>query len=102
MAKIKPMGLIESMSGKLCQDSDVSFVRRNGKVFTAKLCHPRTSAPSVRQQKVMLDFKEVHERVKGIMADRTSAEYKAYEKAWKQQTKYATLRGYIFAQEYGK
>ena len=49
MAKVKPMGLIESMSGKVCKHSDVYFFRRNGKIFTGKMCHPSTKAPTEAQ-----------------------------------------------------
>ena len=49
MAKVKPMGLIESMSGKVCEHSDVYFFRHNGKIFTGKRCHPSTKAPTEAQ-----------------------------------------------------
>ena len=31
MSQVKPMGLIESMSGKICGHSDMYFFRKNGK-----------------------------------------------------------------------
>ncbi|MBQ0136987.1 MAG: hypothetical protein KBS40_03170 [Bacteroidales bacterium] len=42
MAKIKPMALIESMSGGVCEHSDTYFRtnKRTGRVYTGKLCNP--------------------------------------------------------------
>ena len=44
MAEIKPMALIESMSKKVCEHSDVYFRtnKKTGKVYTGKLCNPST------------------------------------------------------------
>ena len=46
MSQVKPMGLVESMSGKLCGHSDLYFFRKNGKVFSGKICNPSTKDPS--------------------------------------------------------
>ena len=46
MAQVKPMGLIESMSGKVCEHSDMYFFRKNGKVFSGKICNPSTKEPT--------------------------------------------------------
>jgi len=35
MAQVKPMGLIESMSGKVCEHSDMYFFRKNGRLYNA-------------------------------------------------------------------
>ena len=43
------MGLIESMSGKICGHSDMYFFRKNGKVFSGKICNPSTKEPSENQ-----------------------------------------------------
>ena len=51
MAEIKPMALIESMSKKVCEHSDVYFRtnKKTGKVYTGKLCNPSAKEPSVNQ-----------------------------------------------------
>ncbi len=49
MSKIKPMGLVESMSGKICGHSDMYFFRKNGKVFSGKICNPSTKEPTALQ-----------------------------------------------------
>lgn len=97
MAKVKPMALIESMTGKICQDSDIHFVRRNGKVFTAKLCKPHTGPKTEAQLATAARFKAASEQVAAIMANKSGAEYKDLEAAFKNQDKYSTLRGYLFA-----
>ena len=103
MAKIKPMALIESMTGKLCQDSDVSFCRRNGKIYTAKRCHPYTGEPSAAQVAQKEKFKVVTAQVKAIMKGGAgNDQYDEYSADFKNQQKYATLRGYIFAQLWKK
>ena len=62
MSAIKPMGLVESMSGKLCGHSDIYFFRRNGKVFTGKLCNPSTKASTYNRQNELYIFlkRKVH------------------------------------------
>lgn len=100
MSQIKPMGLVESMSGKLCSHSDIIFVRMNGKVFTRKLCNPSTKDPSVSQQTARSKFRQARTAVAAALAD---AEQRAgYEAAFKNQKKYFSLYGYVFAQEYAK
>ena len=46
MAKIQPMDLVKSMSGKLCGHSDISFAKKGDTQYTMKRCNKRTSAPS--------------------------------------------------------
>ena len=50
MSQIKPNALIESMSGKICGHSDMYFFRKNGKVFSGKICNPSTKEPTAAQQ----------------------------------------------------
>ncbi len=94
MAEIKPMALIESMSKKVCEHSDVYFRtnKQTGKVYTGKLCNPSTKEPSAAQTAAKERFAKVAAAVRTILADPTEkaklqAEYKA-------QTKYGSLFGY--------
>ena len=41
MAKITPMDLVKSMSGKICGHSDISFARRGETQYTMKRCNER-------------------------------------------------------------
>lgn len=98
MSQVKPMGLIESMSGSLCGHSDMYFFRKNGKVFTGKRCNPYKGEPTADQTAKRNKFKQAREAVKALTEEQI-AEYKA---AFKSQKKYVSLQGYIFAKEYEK
>ena len=98
MSKIKPMELISSMSGKLCSHSDIYFAERNGTQYTGKICNPYTGEPTEKQIAVRAKFAQTHTN----MAALTEEQKADYQKAFRKQDKYKTLRGYIFAQEYNK
>jgi hypothetical protein len=100
MSQIKPMGLIESMHGKVCEHSDMYFFRRNGKVFSGKRCYPSTKEPSATQLEKQTKFRTAQQAAKTALADTTQRT--AYETAFRAQKKYSTLWGYVFAQEYAK
>ena len=102
MAKIKPMDLVKSMSGKICEHSDISFAQRGKTLYTQKRCNPRdldkkpfSEAELARQAK----FAQVREAM-DTMTEEQKAQYQAaFEK---NPGKYTTLNGYIFAMEYKK
>ena len=100
MSKIKPMALVESMSGKVCGHSDMYFFRKNGKVFSGKICYPSTKEPTVNQQAQRTKFATARANAKTALAD--SAQKAAYLAAFKNQKKYSDFNGYVFAQEYAK
>ena len=99
MAKIIPMDLIGSMSGKVCGHSDISFAKKGKTQYTMKRCNPRskpyTEAELARQEK----FAQVRAAMKAL-SEEQKAEYAAQFK--KSPGKYTTLNGYIFAKEYAK
>ena len=99
MAKIIPMDLIGSMSGKICGHSDISFAKKGNTQYTMKRCNPRTTpyteAELARQEK----FAQVRANIKAL-SEEQKAEYAAQFK--KSPGKYTTLNGYIFAKEYEK
>ena len=99
MAKIIPMDLIGSMSGKVCGHSDISFAKKGKTQYTMKRCNPRTTpyteAELARQEK----FAQVRANIKAL-SEEQKAEYAAQFK--KYPSKYSTLNGYIFAKEYEK
>ena len=96
MAKIIPMDLIGSMSGKVCGHSDISFAKKGKTQYTMKRCNPRTTpyteAELARQEK----FAQVRVAMKALSEEQI-AEYAAQFK--KSPGKYTTLNGYIFAKE---
>ena len=94
MAKIKPMALIESMSKKVCEHSDVYFRtnKQTGTTYTGKLCNPSTQEPSAAQTAAKARFAKVVAAVRTILTDPTEkAKLKAEFKA---QTKIGSLFGY--------
>jgi hypothetical protein len=99
MAKIIPMDLLSSLSGKVCGHSDISFAKKGKTQYTMKRCNPRTTpyteAELARQEK----FAQVRANIKAL-SEEEKAEYAAQFK--KYPGKYSTLNGYIFAKEYEK
>ena len=99
MAKIIPMDLLSSLSGKVCGHSDISFAKKGKTQYTMKRCNPRTTpyteAELARQEK----FAQVRANIKAL-SEEQKAEYAAQFK--KYPGKYITLNGYIFAKEYEK
>ena len=99
MAKIIPMDLLSSLSGKVCGHSDISFAKKGKTQYTMKRCNPRTTpyteAELARQEK----FAQVRANIKAL-SEEQKAEYAAQFK--KYSGKYSTLNGYIFAKEYEK
>ena len=100
MAQVKPMGLIESMSGKVCKHSDMYFFRKNDKVFSGKICNPSTKDPTENQLAAQNKFKTARTNAMTALAD--PEQKAALEAAFKAQKKYYSLYGYVFAQEYAK
>ena len=98
MAKIKPMELLSRLSGKVCGHSNTYFAERNGTQYTGTICNPYKGEPTDKQVAVREKFASTIEAINAL----TEEQKTAYEKAFKQQKKYRTLRGYIFAQEYKK
>ena len=99
MAKIEPMDLVKSMSGKVCGHSDISFAQKGKTQYTMKRCNPRTTpyteAELARQEKFA--------QVRASMKELTEEQLAAYAAQFKKSPgKYTTLNGYIFAKEYEK
>lgn len=88
------------MSGKLCSHSDMYFFRKNGKVFSGKICNPSTKEPSSAQIAQRAKFTTARANAKSALADATQRA--AYEESFKNQKKYHDFNGYVFAQEYAK
>jgi hypothetical protein len=99
MAKITPMDLIGSMSGKLCGHSDISFAKKGKTQYTMKRCNPRTTPYTEAELARQAKFAQVRAAMKAL-SEEQKAEYAAQFK--KYPGKYSTLNGYIFAKEYEK
>ncbi len=100
MAKVTFIDLVDSVSGKYCKKDP------NGTIFQKRptcnvVCHihnPYTGPATAAQVAVRTKFTAAVAATNAAMADPVQSA--AYLTAFKAQTKYATLRGYIFAQEY--
>ena len=98
MAKFKPIELIKELRGKLCSHSDIYFQRRARTLCTGKICNPRTKPFSEAELARQAKFTQARAAVKALTQEQISD----YETAFKNQKKYVSLQGFIFAQEYSK
>lgn len=97
MSKIKPIAIIQSMSGKVCEHSDMYFRtnRQTGTVSTGKVCYPSDSNPTEAQVKAQNRFSKISAAIHLLLED---PEHKAkYEAGYKAQHRIGTLFGYVFA-----
>lgn len=107
MAKVKPMALIESMSGKVCMHSDVYFRtnKRNGNVTSGKLCNPFQGEPTTAQQATRTNFASAVATAKAIY-HATATDTQNYAKLQDYKASYENARNfggnlysYIFTKE---
>ena len=97
MALFKPMELIDKMSGKFHSKSKYYAAEKYGTQYTGlvgEITVPPTSAQTAHRTR----FATARANVKAL----TSTEIDAYKDAFKQQTKYRSLQGYMMAQEMAK
>lgn len=101
MAKVTYIDPVETVSGKIAKHHD-SVYNYRADIDCKYITQPRKStvAPTADQLAMQEQFARTAARVKQAMSD--SAQVAIYKEAWKQQSKYKTLRGYIFSQMYGQ
>ena len=92
------MALIESMSKKVCEHSNVYFRtnKKTGKVTTGKLCNPSTKEPSVNQTAARARFAKVSAAVRAILVG-TSEQKTALVAEYNAQHKIGSLFGYAMS-----
>ena len=101
MAKFKPIDLIKSLSGKICSHSDTYFQKRGRTLCTGRICNPRDLEKKpykANEIAVHNKFSQVIAAIKAL----TEEQKAAYKTAFDNQSKYTSLRGYMFAKEYEK
>ena len=101
MAKYKPIDMVKEYHGKICEHSDTYFQKRGRTLCTGRICNPRdlTKDPySEKETAIRNKFKQVIAAIKAL----TEEEKAAYKTAFDNQSKYTSLRGYMFAKEYEK
>ena len=98
MAKYEPIEMVKSYSGKICEHSDVYFAKKGNTLYTGKICNPRTKPFSEQELARQAKFTQARAAVKAL----TEEQKAEYATAFKNQKKYMSLQGYMFAQEYQK
>ena len=98
MAKYEPIEMVKSYSGKICEHSDVYFAKKGNTLYTGKICNPRTKPFSEQELARQAKFAQARAAVKALTAEQKAE----YATAFKNQKKYVSLQGYMFAQEYAK
>ena len=98
MAKYVPIEMVKSYSGKICEHSDVYFAKKGNTLYTGKICNPRTKPFSAEELARQTKFRQAIAAVNAL----TNEQKAEYATAFKNQSKYGTLRGYMFAKEYEK
>ena len=97
MSKIKPIAIIQSMSGKVCEHSDMYFRtnKQTQKVCTGKICYASDAEPTEAQIRVKNRFAKISAAVQELLADPT--ERAKWKKAYLAPHKIGSLSGYVFA-----
>ncbi len=98
MAKYIPIEMVKYYRGKLCQHSDIYFAKKGKTLYTGKMCNKRTKPFSAAELDCQEKFGQAALAVKALTAEQKAT----YAEAFKNQKKYSSLQGYIFAQEYSK
>ena len=101
MAKYKPIDMVKEYHGKICEHSDTYFQKRGRTLCTGRICNPRDLEKdplSANEIAVREKFQQARAAVKAL----TPEQKNAYETAFKNQKKYSSLQGYMFAKEYEK
>ena len=98
MAKYVPIEMVKSYSGKICEHSDVYFAKKGNTLYTGKICNPRTKPFSEQELARQEKFRQAIAAVNALTVEQKTA----YAEAFAKQSKYGSLRGYMFAQEYAK
>jgi 23S rRNA A1618 N6-methylase RlmF len=98
MSKIKLEAPFRQFRGKICKHSDIIFKQMYGETFTSQICNPYTGDPSTAQATQRTRFATAKANVAAL----TPTEVDAYKNAFKKQTKYKSLSGYMMAQEMAK
>ncbi len=100
MSKINLEAPFRAFRGKICKHSKIIFAQRGDTQYTSQICNPRTKAFSEAEIARQNKFKTAVANANTALAD--STQKAEYETAYKAQSKYKSLRGYVIAMEYAK
>lgn len=112
MARYQPIDMVDHYHGKICGHSDTYFQKRGDTLCTGRICYPRDLSRkpySAREIATHEKFSQTIAAVRALTSEQLAAYETAYEALRKSGSSrlsegrsYASLRGYIFAQEYAK
>ena len=103
MARYKPIDMVDHYHGKICSHSDTYFQKRGETLCTGRICNPRDLSKkpySADEIATHTKFTSVIAAIKSLTPEQLTAYRTAF--AAQRPKRYATLRGYIFAQEYAR
>lgn len=100
MSKIKPMALVETMSQKVCQHSNIYFRtnKKTGRVYSGKLCNPYEGEPSELQTAQRTAFKTQSAAVRAYLKAKKAnpdEDYRLIKAAYDKQYKVGSLFGFV-------
>ena len=97
MSRIKPISIIQSMSGKVCEHSDMYFRtnKQTQAVYTGKICVASDADLTAEQLRVQERFAKISAAVDALLSE--PAEREKWLKKYLKQHKIGSLRGYVFA-----
>ena len=100
MSKYSMEAPFDSFRGKVCKHTKIIYKKLRQTNYTSQICNPRTkpftAAELARQNK----FKQAAAATKTLLADATQRA--EAETAFKAQSKYQTLYGFVFAEQYAQ
>lgn len=94
------MDFLKSLRGKVSKFSDFYFAERYGTQYTGKLTHRRTTPYSPHERLIHDRFRTTSAAVAAALADPIQKAH--YLTLFHAQTRYRTLRGFLFAYLYPK
>ena len=101
MAKYEPIDMVNHYRGKICSHSDTYFQKRGNTLCTGRICNPRNlSKHPLSADEIAA--REKFTQTRAAVLALTPEQKAAYALAFKNQKKYGTLAGFIFASEYAK
>ena len=101
MAKYKPIDMVKEYHGKICEHSDTYFQKRGKPLCTGRICEPRDLEKKPYSEKEIAThtkFQQTYAAIKALTPEQKAE----YAEAFANQSKYTSLRGYMFAKEYEK
>lgn len=101
MAKVTYIDPVDHISGKIAkQHKSVYNYRKDINCRYISQPTPSTLPPTADQLQLRQLFANTITKVNLVMQD--EAQVQTYKAQWENQTKYKTLRGYMFSQLYGQ